>query len=325
MNICLFIDTNIYLRFYDSKQGAFKKLLRALEEVKGDVFYTSQILNEINRNKESLFLKSFDEYIKQTSIPNITLPDHIILEEDKAVSAWNKKREQISSEVKKSADELKEIKTRILSEIAGGKDEVFRVIQSMSIISFDSDIEANARFRKECGNPPGKREDPLGDQLNWECLLKYINEKGTDHLLIVSNDNDFFVESGASIKLNYLLQTEVFKSSTGNIDIYCFNTLAEALKKYSTLKNIKTLPSDKELKEIKEEEANDRSDYWNARVGVDLLGAGSTTSSGRQFVTTCPYCQKMVVMKPQAIYAVGHKMFQDFCCPECNASTRVNM
>ena len=47
---------------------------------------------------------------------------------------------------------------------------------------------SRARIRKELGNPPGKVNDPLGDQLNWTQVLENIEKVSA--LWIVSADND---------------------------------------------------------------------------------------------------------------------------------------
>ncbi len=46
-----------------------------------------------------------------------------------------------------------------------------------------------ARVRKERGNPPGKKEDYIGDELVWEILLTYCTK---DDISIISVDGDWF-------------------------------------------------------------------------------------------------------------------------------------
>jgi hypothetical protein len=72
----VFIDTNIYLRFYDSKQSNFKKLLNSIEEIGSYIFITKQIIDEIDRNKQHLFKRSFETYLSQIKFYKVELPDH---------------------------------------------------------------------------------------------------------------------------------------------------------------------------------------------------------------------------------------------------------
>jgi len=65
-----------------------------------------------------------------------------------------------------------------------------------------------AKKRKVVGNPPGKKNDPLGDEINWEILLESI-DKSTSELIIISNDSDYLTEYEKRCYLNPLLYREV--------------------------------------------------------------------------------------------------------------------
>ncbi len=47
----VFIDANIYVNFFDSNQSTLKALLDSLVEIKDSLFISSQIVDEVNRNK----------------------------------------------------------------------------------------------------------------------------------------------------------------------------------------------------------------------------------------------------------------------------------
>jgi hypothetical protein len=49
MTVVLFIDTNQYLNLFRLVQG--KKLLESLDEQKGHIFVSAQIVNEVRRRK----------------------------------------------------------------------------------------------------------------------------------------------------------------------------------------------------------------------------------------------------------------------------------
>jgi len=110
-----------------------------------------------------------------------------------------------------------------------------------------------AKLRKELGNPPGKKGDPIGDQLSWEQLLE--KSKNSENLWIITNDDDYIFEFNKKCYLNSFLYKEL-KNKNKDINILCFNTLAESLQSFTTITKIKitTLPKKKQLLEIKEEE-----------------------------------------------------------------------
>ncbi|CAN1573482.1 PIN domain (DUF4935) [Flavobacteriaceae bacterium] len=83
----LFIDANIYLRFFDSNQKEFKKLLEELLKIKSNLFITNQIVNEIERNKLSVFEKSINNYKNKINIENVFLPEHFATESNSGYSA----------------------------------------------------------------------------------------------------------------------------------------------------------------------------------------------------------------------------------------------
>lgn len=66
-----------------------------------------------------------------------------------------------------------------MKQISCSEDEVSKAL----IPIFDKAVAHSpkelqkARNRKEIGNPPGKKGDPLGDQLTWEQILTHFKGK----------------------------------------------------------------------------------------------------------------------------------------------------
>jgi hypothetical protein len=135
------------------------------------------------------------------------------------------------------------------------EDRVSKFISHLknSAYEYDDDDLSNAKTRKDLGNPPGKREDPIGDQLNWELFLTALDKDQVEDIIIVSADQDFFFESNGFFQLNAILYNDIMQKDE-KMNIYCYNTLTDGLKKFNELKEVKSLPSPAELRAIKEEE-----------------------------------------------------------------------
>src|SRR5680860_370999 len=158
MNL-IFIDTNIYLRFFDSNSKEFKKLLEDLIVVKSNIFVTEQIKVEIERNKLNVFKKSISNYSQNIEIKKVNLPEHIAGNNSEKIEEWNKKRRKIEDENKKLTNEFDVILEENLSNISISKDNVSLKLKSIfkNILIASSEEKELARIRKEIGNPPGKK------------------------------------------------------------------------------------------------------------------------------------------------------------------------
>ncbi|MFT4907567.1 MAG: hypothetical protein ACI978_001650 [Oleispira sp.] len=170
----IFIDANIYLRFYDSSGNKFRGLLKTLVELKDQIFITEQIYNEIQRNKLSVSLKSFFNNSKLIGvIKKTTLPEHLDSGVDEKLKAWNEDRAEIIKDEERLKKEYSEIVSDTLHSIMASEDNVSNELSKIftSVHSASSEEIITARLRKELGNPPGKSSDPLGDQLIWEQFL----------------------------------------------------------------------------------------------------------------------------------------------------------
>ena len=164
MKQVLFIDANIYLRFYDSNSKEFKKLLKSIEEVKDNIFITRQIQNEVARNKLDVFVTSFIGYEKQFGLNKISLPEHLEATTDKELKDWNTATIKLVEQTNEQKKKLKEITEKLIENITSNTDEVSQTLIKIFNTSRLPNVEQTdkARKRKEIGNPPGKNNDPLG-------------------------------------------------------------------------------------------------------------------------------------------------------------------
>jgi hypothetical protein len=272
MRQLLFIDTNIYLRFYDSNHSEYKKLLKTIRGLNERIFITRQIQFEIERNKLDVFRNSFDAYIKQAkSYNNITLPEHLDNIKDPEIGQWNKERRIIISNLEKSNKKLSDIYRKKMLAISKSEDEVSNTLKELFKNSHEhtEDQLLNAQQRKERGNPPGKATDPLGDQINWEQLLNYVSE--TDELYIISNDYDLLITIENNSFLNPFLLEELL-SINPKMKIHSFHSLSQALLTINKGKAIKleNLPSEAILEEINIIEEKDFKNKINTSYNKDL-------------------------------------------------------
>ena len=253
----IFIDANIYLRFYDSSGNKFRSLLQTLVELKENIFITEQICSEVQRNKLSVAMNSFSANYKSLGIQKTSLPEHLDNNADERLKQWNDNRKNIIQEEEKLKKEYSQIVSSTLQSIMASEDNVSKVLSTIftSAQSASTDEIVAARLRKELGNPPGKPDDPLGDQLTWE---QFLTKYSTQEIWLITADRDYLTEYSGSSYLNPYLYNELkIKSDNTSPKIHFFKSLTEGINDYSVKlgTKINTLPSNDELDVIRSEEA----------------------------------------------------------------------
>jgi hypothetical protein len=250
----IFIDANIYLRFFDSNQKQFKKLLDQLLKIDKGLFITNQIVDEVERNKLSVFAKSITNYKSKIKIDRIVLPAHFAMDTNNFdIINWNKKREELENQNIFLSEELEAICTENLLKISSSSDSVSLKLKSIfkNQIKESEEEYLKAKKRKETGNPPGKHNDTLGDQITWEQFLNKIQT--AEEAWIISNDFDYFTLYNKGIYLNAFLYSELLNKNP-NIKINCYSILSDGLKSYFEKTNQEDFIRKDELEEIKNEE-----------------------------------------------------------------------
>ncbi len=274
MNI-IFIDTNIYLRFYDGNRKDLKKLLDILLKVSDNIFITNQIISEIERNKLPIFKKSISNYTNNLKVNKILLPEHFITDiRCSEIKDWNKRRDSICKDNEELTKEIDKIFIKNLELISKSQDSVSLKIKDLYKNAQKATEEEliNARLRKEFGNPPGKESDSLGDQINWEQFLNIaINY---NEVWFITNDTDYVMEYKKSFFLNSFLYSELITKNS-NIKINCYNDLLEGLVAYGKKNNIKDFIDKKVVDEIRQEEKQYRIVVESSNIesiGYDAKG-----------------------------------------------------
>lgn len=269
----LFIDANAYLEFYNSSQSSIKKLLPSLNEIKDEIFLTKQIFFEVRRNRLNIVSTNLISYLNSCKLNGIHLPEHLENEPNEEINKWNKSFSQCVEQIKKENKSLQIIVEKIISEVQSGKDQVSLVLKNIfSKAESPTDKEIDrARYRKEIGNPPGKKADPLGDQISWEQLLS--NYSGVSPLWIISYDDDYSSKIEKKRYLNAFLYEELCEKAGGDVVVHVFDSIAEGIKHYSDnrLEPVKVLPSEEDLRQISCEEALQNVSYVHSKMFLDLI------------------------------------------------------
>jgi len=251
MSVILFIDANQYLELYGLIKG--KRLLDSLEEQKDHIFVSMQIVDEVLRRKLGCAQFFFTNKLKEVSAIEAPVPDHLLGITEEKMHEYR----AIFEEAKKAREALAQHATDALIQISRSEDEVsvrLRAIFDKPVSATDNEMQ-RARERKERGNPPGERTNPLGDQLVWEQLLTHCKDTKCTGLWIITRDSDFGITWKGQFLLNSLLYRDLTKVCGAGLRIQCFSNLLTGLEDFGKNAGVKAekLPTEKEAEEIRKE------------------------------------------------------------------------
>jgi hypothetical protein len=257
----LFIDANQYLKLFGLVKG--RKLLDLLEAQRNYIFVPAQIVDEILRKKLTLASRFFSQQLRDINETIVPVPDHLLGVDEGKVRDFRRTFEQMRN----ARNELDDIAKKTLSHISRSKDDVSKRLQLL----FDAAVEptvnemTRARFRRELGNPPGKQENPLGDQIDWEQLLSHCRKVNAKEIWIITEDRDYFDKYGRTLLINPLLNRDLVAACDGEPNVHCFEDLSLGLTEFakSVGVNEMVLPTRDEAKEIKKE-----IDRWVANTSA---------------------------------------------------------
>src|SRR5262249_43485281 len=208
-----------------------KELLDNLEEQENYIFVSKPIADEVMRRK-------LDCCAAQFSSNNIDqkwadLPYHLLGISDQEVSRFRsifQDAKKSKPEKTKAKEEIQELAAKALPPISRSEDDVSKRLAPL----FGKAVEPNspemggARYRRELGNPPGKRW-PLGDQITWEQLLTYCEKENVQRLWIITSDGDYVTKFGECVFLNPFLHQELKQTCGDGVEVRCFDNLMTAI------------------------------------------------------------------------------------------------
>ena len=255
----LFIDANQYLNLY--RTGTGKKLLAPLKEQQDHIFVTMQIVDEVQRNKVTVAASVLEEALKD--VRNFSVPDLLFATTSQGI---RERLLTIRRAVQAAREELMTLAHDLLDQISRSEDEVSKVLVGIfaKAVPHAPDEILRARERKELGNAPGKKVDPLGDQLSWEQILSRCKDKS--RLWIITRDGDFATKYGGKLFLNAALYQNLAELRQPAPEVFCFDNIPDGIKHFAETVHVKAekLPSPEEIEQIKkEQEALPPLDWMN--------------------------------------------------------------
>jgi hypothetical protein len=231
--------------------------------------------------------------------PGWNLPDLLFERIGRRGPTWSKQAKDEEAQVNAIIDEL-------LLEVCESNDTISKgleLIFSKAVPETEEEL-TSARLRKELGNPPGKRSDPLGDQLSWTQFLNRLNPG--DEIWILTHDTDYHAELNKALRLNSFLMAELLDRGIKSKDIHVFDNLVQGLAAFSKAAPtpVKSLPSSEVLQAAaKEERESQPRTLWvydplelerqgfSSRVNAAKLGESpwfNTPASGFNFLALSP-------------------------------------
>ncbi len=249
----ILIDANQYLDLYRVTKG--KKLLAPLREQEEYIFVTVQIVEEVQRNKLRVAANFLSSLFEELKIRKLVVPDHLFDIAEETASKLREKLGEIGERIKAVNTDLTSAAVDTLRRISCSEDEVSKALAGLfnKAVPHTPEEIQRARERKEIGNPPGKKADPLGDQLTWEQLLSHF--KGKSRLWIISSDSDYCIKHSGKMFLNPHLYQDLVQLNQKDPEVICFDSIDEGIRDFARTTGVKAerLPTPEESKEIKEE------------------------------------------------------------------------
>ena len=207
----LYIDANIYLKFYLGNK--LFKVLETLIDNKENIIVTEQIADEVIRNAVTVNIANLNNTIKNLQWQKPSLP-------------YKNTSPETLKQIDDVYDKFKNVKGQIeidleahLNLISSQKDIVTTSLKEVFALALKpTEEEQNkATILKKFGNPPGKKNDPIGDELSWIQLLNKVQPH--DKLIIVTNDRDYASIFNNKSFLNSKLHSDLEKK---NIQYYVY-------------------------------------------------------------------------------------------------------
>lgn len=185
MTYLLYLDTNVYLSFYDFTKEDLEELRKVAVLIKDErikLLLPQQTIDEFYRNREnkiSSALEKFKENRLNNEFPNICKDYEELAGMKSAIKAYNKLKSELEEKL------IQDIKNNSLKA-----DQIINTLfNSAEIINIDDKILNKAKRRFDLGNPPEKKGS-YGDAVNWQSLIEVASEG--DNLYFISDDKDYY-------------------------------------------------------------------------------------------------------------------------------------
>jgi predicted nucleic acid-binding protein len=202
----VFIDTNVFLDFFAFSKDDLVQLQKLVDSIRDGslkLYLPREVIDEFDRNREKCIKETLDQLSNgkgPKDLPHLAYGYPQSTEFEKAVRAFEHARGKL----------IQILRTEAANKTLAA-DRLFESLRvAAGVIETSSEVLGAAQLRKALGNPPGKGES-LGDQLNWETLLRSVAAKSD--LYIVSRDPDYKSPLDAGKPRQYL--ADEWKSRNG--------------------------------------------------------------------------------------------------------------
>jgi hypothetical protein len=229
----LFVDTNIWLDFYRSRNDAGMGLLRHLEQVSDRILVTYQLESEYKKNRQAAILEGMQDLKPPQQIPRPAM-----FSDAQATAVLNRNLREADKRVRA-------LKAKLAKALANpaAHDPVYQACQR--VFHQDSPLVLNRqdpvrhRIRRKAfrrylhGCPPRKKSDTsIGDAFNWEWMVHCATERNAE-LVIVSRDSDYGATYENKSYINDHLRQEFSERVSKKRSLLLYSRLSEALKHFS--------------------------------------------------------------------------------------------
>ncbi|WP_024895853.1 PIN domain-containing protein [Brucella rhizosphaerae] len=213
MPLNIFLDTNIYLSFYslsNADVAQLDKLRQFVAQGEVRILACSQLRDEIHRNRENKIRESF-KAVRDTALkcqaPAFVKNLETFTELQEILKEANKKHSELVVQVEAAID-ANELDADRMIEALLDAAEVKEVSESVFVAAIN---------RLRIGNPPGKKSQTCGDEINWEFILSESPDGEDIH--IVSADGDYASPLDQN-KINSFMQSEWRQKKKSEIFFY---------------------------------------------------------------------------------------------------------
>jgi len=223
----LFVDANVFLDFFREDMRTFHTLVESLAKMSGSLLVTERVANEVRRNKVSVACEALLALKKQIKFPALRLPDHLDEPGNGSVAELNRRLAEALQITRQLEVDVVARIGHLVEQIALSRDPTSVALETLfeKALVASPDQLGRARARREVGDPPGKTDGPLGDQLSWEQILDACGTGA--ELCVATRDQDFFDTIGDKVFLNPVLAREL---SRRNVTGRPFRRLVDAIE-----------------------------------------------------------------------------------------------
>jgi|HubBroStandDraft_6_1064221.scaffolds.fasta_scaffold07068_9 hypothetical protein len=275
-----FIDANKYLDLYRTMTG--RHSLAGIGQQADHIFVTQKVVDEVKRNTIKETANFLTNHFNELPLVNTNVPDQLFGATEDQSKSIKRQVDDIRRTIKQVNTDLRTLKMDIMKKVGQSTDEVSTVLAPIfakAVPHSDKQLQ-QAKARKERGDPPGKKTDPIGDELTWEQILcQFV---GKTKLWIVTRDSDYGSMYGEKQAekgfLNRLLYDELQQVSPG-AEAFLFANVPDAIQHFADVTGVKAdeLPTPEQREEMKkeEEEIKEKEESLSPSQALDWMFTGT--------------------------------------------------